>query len=102
MTTAAIVIGILSAMAMGRVIFLNAEIKTLDAASLRFGGLIEGWRKLHPAGEPTPTNIFEAQTEYEWLVNARDSKKEARAVWFGGAVLLVVLLASALFEAVRN
>ena len=102
MTTAAIVFGILCAGAIGRVIFLNAEIKTLDGASIRFESLIANWQKPHLQGDEIPTKILEAQTEYEWLVNARDSKKEVRTVWFGGAALLLILLIIALFEALKN
>ncbi len=102
MTIAAIIFGILCAGAIGRVIFLNAEIRTLDGASIRFGSLIENWQKPHLQGEVIPTKILEAQTEYEWLINARDSKKEVRTVWFGGAALLLILLGSALFGSTQQ
>ena len=102
MTTAVIVFGILCAGAIGRVIFLNAEIRTLDGASIRIENLIANWQKPHLQGDEIPTNILEAQTEYEWLINASDSKKEVRTVWIGGAVLLLILLIIALFEALRN
>lgn len=102
MTVAAIALGILCAMAIGRVIFLNAEIRTLDVASGRFGNLVEGWTRAHPESVPIPASIVEAQTEFDWLVNARDSKKEVRTVWVGGALLALILLVSAIMKINRN
>lgn len=102
MNTAAVIVGILSCIALGRVLFLNAEIKTLDSASIRFGRLVEGWRTSHGENGPIPTNIAEAEIEYDWLVNTRDLKKESRTVWLGGSGLLLVLLVAALFEIVRK
>ncbi|MBI3429069.1 MAG: hypothetical protein HY050_03220 [Actinobacteria bacterium] len=102
MTAAAIVIGILTAIAVGRVIFLNAEIRTLDAASRRFGNLTEGWKSVHSESAPIPASMVEAQTEFDWLINARDSKKEVRTVWVGGALLSLILLVSAVVEINRN
>ncbi|MFZ2228236.1 MAG: hypothetical protein WA090_03080 [Candidatus Nanopelagicaceae bacterium] len=102
MNIALAVIGILTVLTLGRVVFLDAEIKTLDSATLRFGKLVKGWRATHVADTPPPSNIVEAEVEYDWLVNVRDSKKESRTVWLGASALLVVLLVSAIIEIARN
>ncbi|MDP1712326.1 MAG: hypothetical protein Q8K86_07695 [Candidatus Nanopelagicaceae bacterium] len=102
MNIALIVIAILTVLTLGRVVFLDAEIKTLDSATLRFGRLVKGWQATHALGTPPPSNVIEAEVEYDWLVNARDSKKESRTVWLGTSALLMVLLVSAIIEIVQN
>lgn len=102
MNIALVIIAILTVLTLGRVVFLDAEIKTLDSAGLRFGRLVKGWQATHLADTPPPSNIIEAEVEYDWLVNARDSKKESRTVWLGASALLVVLLVSAIIEIARN
>lgn len=102
MNIALVVIAILTVLTLGRVVFLDAEIKTLDSAALRFGRLVKGWQATHLADTPPPPNIIEAEVEFDWLVNARDSKKESRTVWLGTSALLVVLLVSAIIEIARN
>lgn len=102
MNIALAVIALLTILTLGRVVFLDAEIKTLDSASLRFGKLVKGWQATHIADSPPPSNIIEAEIEYDWLINARDSKKESRTVWLGASALLVVLLVSAIIEIGRN
>lgn len=102
MNIALAVIALVTIVTLGRVVFLDAEIKTLDSASLRFGKLVKGWQATHIADSPPPSNIIEAEIEYDWLINARDSKKESRTVWLGASALLVVLLVSAIIEIGRN
>lgn len=102
MNIALVVIAVLTIATLGRVLFLDAEIKTLDSASLRFGKLVKGWQETHVADASPPLNIVEAEIEYDWLVNARDSKKESRVIWLGTSALFVVLLVSAVIEIARN
>ena len=102
MNIALVALAILTILTLGRVVFLDAEIRTLDSASLRFGRLIEGWQATHVVGTPPPSNIVEAEIEYDWLVNARDSKKESRTIWLGTSALFVVLLVSAIIEIARS
>lgn len=102
MNIALIIIAILTIVTLGRVVFLDAEIKTLDSASLRFGKLVKGWQATHVLDTPPPSNIIEAEIEYDWLTNARDSKKESRTIWLGSSALLVVLLVSAIIEIAQN
>lgn len=102
MNIALAIIAILTVLTLGRVVFLDAEIRTLDSASLRFGKLVKGWQANHLADSPPPSNIVEAEIEYDWLINARDSKKESRTIWLGASALLVVLLVSAIIEIARN
>lgn len=102
MNIALVIIAFLTIVTLGRVVFLDAEIKTLDSASLRFGKLVKGWQAAHLDDSPPPSNIIEAEIEYDWLINARDSKKESRTVWLGASALLVVLLVSAIIEIGRN
>lgn len=102
MNIALAVIAILAILTLGRVVFLDAEIKTLDSASLRFGQLVKRWQTTHIADSPPPSNIIEAEIEYDWLVSARDSKKGSRTLWLGASALLVVLLVSAIIEIGRN
>ncbi|HUW87662.1 MAG TPA: hypothetical protein VMW30_04710 [Candidatus Paceibacterota bacterium] len=102
MNIALVIIAILTVLTLGRVVFLDAEIRTLDSAGLRFGRLVKGWQAGHIADTPPPPNIVEAEIEYDWLVNARDSKKESRTIWLGTSALLVVLLVSAIIQIARN
>jgi hypothetical protein len=44
-----------------------------------------------------PQDIQEAETEYLWLWNERDSKKESRTIWFGAAILALAVGVIALF-----
>ena len=69
-----------------RIVFLNKEIKTLDKAGLKFqtpGGFVDHTKA-------------EAETEYSWLVNERDSKKESRTIWYGIGLFSVVAFVIAL------
>ncbi len=102
MNIALAVIAVLTIVTLGRVLFLDAEIRTLDSACLRFGKLVKGWKETHVADTSPPLNIVEAEIEYDWLVNARDSKKESRTIWLGTSALFVILLVSAVIQIARN
>jgi hypothetical protein len=49
-----------------------------------------------------PKEIQEAQTEYEWAVNARDSKKESRTIWLGASAMALVALIAAIIELAQS
>ncbi len=107
MTYASIFVALILAMCVARIIFLNKEIKTLDAASSTFSAVVEGWRASPLKGgvaveHEMPKEIQEALTEFEWASNARDSKKESRTIWVGAAAVLLIALGTALVEISHN
>jgi hypothetical protein len=90
-----------------RIVRLNAEITTLDTAGTKTQELVTSWEATNPLDATSPEtfadskskmpqDIQEAETEYLWLWNERDSKKESRTLWFGGAILALVVGAIAL------
>lgn len=86
-----------------RIYFLNAEIRELDVGARRFLDRVEGWVATSAKGgvavtHEMPKEVQEAQTEYEWAVNARDSKKESRTIWLGATVMALVALVAAIVE----
>jgi hypothetical protein len=85
-----------------RIVRLNAEITTLDTAGTKTQELVTSWEAKNPLDATSPEtfaaskskmpqDIQEAETEYLWLWNERDSKKESRTLWFGGAILALVV-----------
>lgn len=107
MTYATIFVALILVLCIVRIIFLNREIKTLDAASSKFSGVVEGWRSSSLRGgvavaHDMPKEIQEALTEFEWVSNARDSKKESRTIWVGAAVVVLIALGTAVVELSHN
>jgi hypothetical protein len=91
-----------------RIVLLKAEIRTLDTAGTETQKRVASWEMKNPLDTTSPEtfaasklkmpqDIQEAETEYLWLWNKRDSKKESRTVWFGGAILALVVGVIALF-----
>ena len=64
---------VLLVISIARIVFLNREVKTLDKAGLKFQT---------PVGS-VDLGKGEAETEYSWLLNEKDSKKESRTIWYG-------------------
>ncbi|MEK6648038.1 MAG: hypothetical protein AABY37_01835 [Actinomycetota bacterium] len=113
MIYATILVAALLAISIARILFLNAEIKTIDMAGVKFHALIASWEAQYPidyttpetyaaSKEKMPKELAEAETEYAWATNARDSKKESRTIWYGFALLSLVALVTASIELIRN
>lgn len=90
-----------------RIYFLNSEVKELDAGARDFQRVIEHWASTSAKGgvavtHEMPKEIQEAQTEYEWAVNARDSKKESRTIWLGASAMALIALVAAIVELSQN
>ena len=107
MVYATIFVALILALSIARIVFLNSEIKTLDSASEKFLALVDSWRASSPKGDTAlahemPKEIQEAETEYEWATNARDSKKESRTIWLGAALMALIALVTAVVELSRN
>lgn len=107
MTYATIFVALVLALCITRIYFLNSEIKALDKAGKKFSHEVEAWRSASAKGgvavtHEIPKEVQEAQTEYEWATNARDSKKESRTIWFGAAALALIALITAIVELSRN
>ncbi len=90
-----------------RIYFLNSEIKELDAGARNFQSVVEHWVSTSAKGgvavtHEMPKEIQEAQTEYEWAINARDSKKESRTIWLGASAMALVALVAAIVELSEN
>ena len=81
-----ILTAVLLVISIARIVFLNREIKTLEKAGLKFQAP-EGSADLGKA---------EAETEYSWLLNERDSKKESRTIWYGFGLFSAVAFVIAL------
>ena len=94
MTFGLVLLGVIAAAALARVVFLNSEIKTLAAASSKFLAISQSGAN---ADGKVSVEVEEAQTEYEWLKNTTDLKKEARQIWMAGTVALLIVFALALF-----
>ena len=81
-----ILTAVLLVISVARIVFLNREIKTLDKAGLKF----------QMPERSVDLAKGEAETEYSWLLNERDSKKESRTVWYGiglfSAVAFIIAL----------
>lgn len=90
-----IAVGVLAAGGFVRVIFLNSEIKTLSAASAKFLAISESGSSI-PAGQVIPVEVEEAKTEYEWIKNTTDLKKESRLIWIAGTITLLFVFGLAL------
>lgn len=94
-------------MCLARIALLNREIKTLNTASSEFSARVEGCRssplKCGVAVEhEMPKEVQEALTEYDWAINARDSKKESRTIWVGAVAVLLIALGTAVVEISHN
>ena len=103
MIYAAIMLAIVIFSAIARILYLNKEVKELNKAAKRFGKVVDVWRDSALKGgvavsHEAPKEVQEAQTEHEWAINARDSKKESRTIWWGVIVLSAVGLVTAIFE----
>ena len=81
-----ILTAVLLVISTARIVFLNREIKTLEKAGLKFQT---------PSG-PVDVEKGEAETEYSWLLNERDSKKESRTIWYGFGLFSAVAFVIAL------
>ena len=113
MIYATILVAVLLAISIARIILLNSEIKTIDTAGVRFHGRIASREAQFPIDyttpetytasmEKMPKELQEAETEYAWVTNASDSKKESRTMWRGFALLFLVALVAASIELIRN
>lgn len=90
-----------------RIYFLNSEIRDLDKGAGDFLRRIQTWQSSVTSRSETstievPKDVQEAQTEYEWAINARDSKKESRTVWFGASVLALVAFIAAIVALIQK
>ncbi len=86
-----------------RIYFLNSEIKELDIGAKKFLSRVENWASTSAKGgvavtHDVPKDVQEAQTEYEWAINARDSKKESRTIWLGASAMALIALVAAIVE----
>lgn len=86
-----------------RIYFLNSEIKELDVGAEKFLSRVENWASTSAKGgvavtHEMPKEVQEAQTEYEWAINARDSKKESRSIWIGASAMALIALVAAIVE----
>ena len=107
MTYATIFVALVLAACIVRIVYLNSEIKALDIGAKKFLNQVEIWRTTSVKGRvalthEAPKEIQEAQTEYEWAINAQDSKKESRAIWLGAAAMSFIALVTAIVEVSRN
>lgn len=106
MIFATILAAVFLAISVARIISLNSEIKTFETAGVKFHTLIASWEAENPidyttpesyaaSKEKMPKELQEVETEYAWLSNERDLKKESRTIWYGCAFLSLVALAIA-------
>lgn len=93
MTLGLVLVGVMIAAGVARVVFLNSEIKILAAASAKFLAISQ--TGANSAGV-VPVEVEEAHTEYEWLKNTTDLKKETRLIWILGTITLLFVLGLAL------
>lgn len=102
-----ILAAVFSAVSIVRIILLNAEVKTLEAARSNAYEPIAAWEAKNPidyttfetftaSKEKMPEELKELETEYAWLLAERDSKKESRTNWYGGGIVSLVALVIAL------
>jgi hypothetical protein len=89
MTIGIVLLGLMAAGGVARVVFLNSEIKTLKVATQKFLDIAES---VPSAGGKSATEIEEAKTEYEWIKNTTDLKKESRLIWLAGTVIILFVL----------
>lgn len=113
MIYAVILTATLLVLCLGRVVYLNSEIRTINNAGLKFRSLLEKWEAEFPIDYSTsetisaskakmPKDLQDAETEYLWATNALDSKKQARTIWYGGAILSLAGLTAAFVEITRS
>lgn len=93
MTLGIVLLGVMTAGGLARIVFLNSEIKTLTAASKKFLAISQS--AANSEGK-VAVEVEEAKTEYEWLKNTTDLKKEARMIWIAGTVILLIVFGLAL------
>ena len=86
MTLGIFFLGVLAVGGVARVVFLNSEVKALKVAMKKF--YVIATSNPETSGK-TSTEIEEAQTEYEWLKNTTDLKKEVRLVWVTGTIIVI-------------
>ncbi len=86
MTLGIFFLGVLAVGGVARVVFLNSEVKALKVAMKKF--YVIATSDPVTSGK-TSTEIEEAQTEYEWLKNTTDLKKEVRLVWVTGTIIVI-------------
>ncbi len=99
MAYATILVALVLVACLVRIYFLNSEIKELENGAGKFLSRIENWKSTSGAvAQEMPKEVQEAQTEYEWAVNARDSKKESRTIWLGATAMALVALVAAIVE----
>lgn len=107
MILATIVLSVLFLLTLLRILSISKEVKELDVASASFGKTVQSWRESSGNAEntlspETPKEVQEAQTEFEWAINARDSKKESRSIWLGASALSLIALGTAIVELLKN
>ena len=107
MVYATIFVALILALCIVRIVYLSKEIKTLEVATAKFQNVLQTWQSTSIKGgvavtHEMPLEIQEAQTEYEWATNARDSKKESRTIWLGAALVAVIALVTAIVELSQN
>lgn len=107
MIYATIFVALILALCIARIFFLNSEIKVLDLAGEKFAIRVEEWRATSAMGgagvlHEMPKEIQEAETESEWAINVRDSKKESRTIWLGASAVALIALVTAIVELSQN
>lgn len=113
MIYALILVATLLILCLGRVVYLNSEIRTIKNAGVKFRRLLEKWEAEFPIDYSSPESISaskarmpkdlkDAETEYAWATNALDSKKGARTIWYGATLLSLVGLVAAFVEVIRS
>jgi phosphoribosyl-ATP pyrophosphohydrolase len=113
MIYAAMVAGILLAISIARIVYLNSEVEILDDAGEKLQKVIEPEEAKYPIDYSTletaaashdriPEVLQEEETEYAWATNARDLKKEGRTLWYGLALLSLIGLVTSFIEFLRS
>jgi len=113
MIYAAIASGVLLAISIARIVFLNSEVEILDDAGEKLQKVIEPEEAKYPidystsetfvaSQEKMPEQLQDEETEYAWATNARDLKKEGRTLWFGLAALSLIALVTSFIEFLRS
>lgn len=107
MVYATILVALILIFCLVRIYFLNSEIRDLDKGASDFLHRIQSWQaavsiRAETVTSEVPKDVQEAQTEYEWAINARDSKKESRTIWFGASALALVALIAGIVALVQK
>lgn len=109
----AILAALLLVGSIARIFSLNSEIKTLEKTGDGLQARIASWESENPIDFTSPDTyaetkarmpkeLQEAEVEFEWFSNERDSKKESRTIWFGAAALLLIATVIAFGVVISN